>query len=211
MLCWRAPSVLTFSAPHHTFPQPSHCPNPTPIVSCGTAITKSCECYRRCAEYACFTDWKGDKRCHGRELGCQPACLPAARPCGAGRLGVKTEHAAAACRGSAPAHSRKSAWGQHGRRLLRGAASDVACLCSPTGRCCVAAFAHVANRGCYTREGVSPDEQYSRIPEPEETDVKCYTSYGPGAREVHCRCAVRAVRSALHEQFAPAALGRCGA
>lgn len=140
----------------------------------------------------------------------QPACLPQG-PAGlavwASRLNTQQLRAGAL----PPLTVVNAAWGQHGRRLLRGAASEVACLCSPTGRCCVAAFAHVANRGCYTRGGVPSDEQYSRIPEPEETDVKCYTSYGPGAREVDCRCAVRVVRSALHEPFAPAALGRCGA
>lgn len=43
------------------------CPSPF-AVSCGAAMTKSCECYRRCTEYSCFKDWKGDKRCRGREL-----------------------------------------------------------------------------------------------------------------------------------------------
>jgi len=35
-----------------------------------------------------------------------------------------------------------------------------------------AAFVHQTNRGCYEREGVPADEQYSKVPEKDEKGVK---------------------------------------
>ncbi|KAL4421569.1 hypothetical protein ABPG75_010860 [Micractinium tetrahymenae] len=41
-------------------------------------------------------------------------------------------------------------------------------------------------RACYEREGVPPDQQYSKFPEPGEKGVKCYTSWEAGAAEADC-------------------------
>lgn len=42
-------------------------------------------------------------------------------------------------------------------------------------------------RACYEREGVPPDQQYSKFPEPGEQGVKCYQSWEAGAPEADCR------------------------
>ncbi|PSC75138.1 exostosin-like glycosyltransferase [Micractinium conductrix] len=49
------------------------------------------------------------------------------------------------------------------------------------------------DRGCYEWEGVPPDEQYSRVPEPEEeAKVKCYDSYDKEkAKEIPCSEAMK--------------------
>lgn len=41
-------------------------------------------------------------------------------------------------------------------------------------------------RACYEREGVPPDQQYSKLPEPGEQGVKCYQSWEAGAAEADC-------------------------
>lgn len=73
-------------------------------------------------------------------------------------------------------------------KLVGGAPCKAAEARCPFHLARIAAFAHLSNRGCYAREGVAPDEEFSRIPEPDEKGVKCYSGFAPGAREVDCRC-----------------------
>lgn len=80
-----------------------------------------------------------------------------------------------------------------------------------------AGFFPPPDRKCFRREGVAPDQQFSRAPGPDES-VKCFSGYLEGAEEVPCRCTGRGwVRTACSLGCSPAGLlrragraSRCG-
>ncbi|KAL4427764.1 hypothetical protein ABPG75_001853 [Micractinium tetrahymenae] len=47
-------------------------------------------------------------------------------------------------------------------------------------------FENWDHRPCFHREGLPPDQQHSRFPEPDEQGVKCLEGYFPEAKEVDC-------------------------
>ena len=147
----------------------SHHLHPIFAAICGRAATKSCECFRRCREYFC-----------------PKAPLPNT-VLAVGRLvRVPPDVEQRQSTGCRPFHPMPPPL--HAVPPLPPPPPPPPAL--PSG-----VVPHL-DRGCYEWEGVPPDEQYSRVPEPEEeAKVKCYDSYDKEkAKEIPCRCGAGAAR-----------------
>ncbi|KAL4434418.1 hypothetical protein ABPG75_000859 [Micractinium tetrahymenae] len=83
------------------------------------------------------------------------------------------------------------------------------CLGTPStdkGRVCHnndTALETLQDRPCFTREGLPPEEQHSRFPEPGEDNVKCYKGDHEGAEELPCS------EAAVHRRDVTRPLSAC--
>lgn len=147
----------------------------SPAAYCESTAFRSCECLKRCRDWFCPKDSQGREWCHCESAGAGRRA-PALQGSG---TGVPSPNAARQY-GCAPADGR-FLWGR----------PCYACQPSPPCRNPRAGFFPPADRKCFRREGVPPDQQFSLAPGPDE-QVKCFSGYLDGAEEVPCRWAGRA-------------------
>lgn len=162
-------------------------------ANCGTVITKSCECQRRCQEYFCMRTSTGSEFCQGG--------LPALRLSCTGAPPRRTTGAAYHQPLADPRPVRARPLDRPTRQSRHPAVPYPAIRPpvppSPPPPCQSAGHGYGyalrnEERACYEREGVAPEDQYSAIPEPAEKHVRCWSTHKAGAAPINCTCALLA-------------------